>query len=101
MQDPEQEEKHAEWERKRQEKKKTSLEQCNMENIDGLGLGEGCQRLLWIWESTSEDADGTGMLDGKIVFIDPLNLPFHFQGFEYNGQNPEHGHSDGQRKSFF
>ena len=49
----------------------------------------------------SEDADGTGMLDGKIVFIDPLNLPFHFQCFEYNGKNPAHGRSDGQRKSFF
>ena len=54
-----------------------------------------------IVDSTSEDAEGTGMLDSKIVFVDPLNLPFHFQGFKYNGQNPEHSCSDGQRKSFF
>ena len=69
MQDPEQEEKHAEWESKWQEKKKTSLKQCNMEDIDGLGLGEGHQQLSWIWESAGENADGTGMLDGKIVFV--------------------------------
>ena len=41
MQDPEQEEKRAEWERRRQEKRKTTLEQRNTENVDGPGLGEG------------------------------------------------------------
>ena len=41
IQDPEQEKKCAEWERRCKEKKRSTLEQRNTENLDGLGVGEG------------------------------------------------------------
>ena len=41
MQDPEQEKKCAEWEKRHKEKKRSTLEQRNTETLDGPGVGEG------------------------------------------------------------
>ena len=62
MQDPKQEKKCAEWEKRHKEKKRSTLEQRNTENLDGPGVGEGYQWVSWIWESAGANADGeTGM----------------------------------------
>ena len=62
MEDPEQEKKCAKLEERCKEKKRSTFKQRNTENLDGPGMGEGYQQVLWIWESVGTNADGeTGM----------------------------------------
>ena len=75
MQDPKQ------GEKRHKEKKESTLEQRNTENLDGPGVGEGYQWVSWIWESAGANADGeTGMRDGKLTLVIYRTAHYSFPG---------------------